>query len=598
MTDTIITIGIADLHESPFNPRKNFVDTTLLELAADIRAHGRILQPLLVRPRVPPLFAGDADATVGHEIVFGHRRFRAARLAGLVEVPVMVRHMTDEEVKRAQISENLQREDVHPIEEAEGFQALIDEHNMTADLLAEQHGKSRSYVYGRLKLLALCPEVRKACLAGEIGSEVGLLIARVGGTKLQQKALSDIKGRNGDPTDGGKRSFRSIRDLLNERFTLKLKGAMFDIEDEMLVPAAGHCVRCTKRSGNAPEFEDLLDDKGSHRWSHTNTGPDVCTDPDCFDSKKKAHLKREAAKLQEAGKVVVEGTKARQAIDAYGKLKGGFIAVTAVRAELKKVAGDKKPQVFTIQDQRTGQTVEAVKVADMQAAGMKSTAPAPSPQHALDSEARRRQAKEDEANVKREHERRQGLFKRALEVVQGRERTEFDMRLIARYVVSQMDYDDDETLLEAYGASDRNELTERLAAMSAFEIGTLMLAVAMSVNAECHYKNAAPAEYLEAVATEYRIALDELVEGASTPALAARAPEESEPTGDDQVRDAGPGAWPFPRTGAETKKPRKSKAKATAPSAQEQKDEAGSAGAEPVLQAAWPFPRSITTEAA
>lgn len=107
-TATIHHISLADLHESPFNLRRTFRETGLQELASDIRHQG-ILSPLLVRPRVPALFAGTGDdnAQCGYELVFGHRRLRAAQLAELPTAPCMVRWMTDEEVKRAQISENL-----------------------------------------------------------------------------------------------------------------------------------------------------------------------------------------------------------------------------------------------------------------------------------------------------------------------------------------------------------------------------------------------------------------------------------------------------------------------------------------------------------
>jgi ParB/RepB/Spo0J family partition protein len=157
---TTTKIALADLHDSPSNPRKHFDEAALAELAADIKHHGRVLQPICVRPRVPALFAnaGDPDAQCGFEIIFGHRRARAAELAGLAEIDAMVTSMTDAEVARAQISENLARQDVHPIEEAEGFQALMAEHSVSADDLVQQTGKSRSYVYGRLKLLQAAPE--------------------------------------------------------------------------------------------------------------------------------------------------------------------------------------------------------------------------------------------------------------------------------------------------------------------------------------------------------------------------------------------------------------------------------------------------------
>ena len=598
--ETIVRIKVADLHDSPTNPRSHFDEAYIAELGADIKSHGGLLQPIVVRPRVPPLFAGDPDGATGMEIVFGHCRKRGAIVAGLDEVDCIVRTMTDGQVQRAQISENLQRRNVHPIEEAQGFQALIDGHNMTADLIAAEFGKSRSYVYGRLKLLTLCPEVRKACLAGDVGTEVALLIARVGGPKLQTKALADIKGRNDSIEDGGKRSFRNIRRLLAERYTLDLKDALFDTEDEMLVPDAGHCVRCPKRSGNAPEFSDLVAGDNLDRFRSGPSGPDVCTDPDCFDAKKRAHLKREAEKLTAAGKNVVEGSKARQAIDAYGRLKSTFIPLKDVRAELKKAAGDKKPKVLTIQDPRSGKLIEAVAVAELAAAGLRQTAPTVNQNRSADTpSAQSRDHVDHGANAQAETTRRVALFKRVLEVAHERDRTESDMRLIARYMVEQLDYDAEEHLFAAYEVDDREQLEDKVAHMTAFEVGTLMLAVATSSALDVNWHNyTTPAQHLDAVVTEYGITQNDPADGASNPSSAAQAPEEDAPAGDDQsgtdvVADATAEDAP-----AATKKPRKSKAKAPAPLAQEQTDDAGFADAEPVLEAAWPFPRTLPTEAA
>lgn len=180
--DTITELPLEQLHESPFNQRQRFaVD----DLAASIRSEGRVLEPLLVRPRI---FAqglarradglrDDDDTQDGFEIVFGHRRLRAAEAAGLATVPCMVRALTDAQARSAQIAENLERDDVHPLEEAASFRALVDDDGLTPDQIAERYGKSRSYVYGRLKLLHLHPEVRAACLAGDVGAEVALLLA-------------------------------------------------------------------------------------------------------------------------------------------------------------------------------------------------------------------------------------------------------------------------------------------------------------------------------------------------------------------------------------------------------------------------------------
>ncbi|MFD2451766.1 ParB/RepB/Spo0J family partition protein [Ideonella paludis] len=298
-------IRVDHIHESPFNPRRVFNETRLQELATDIKQLG-VLQPVLVRPRIPELFHGidDENAVAGYELVFGHRRYRAAVLAGLETMPAMVQSLTDEQVKRMQLSENLQRDDVHPIEEAEGFQALMAEHGLSADDLVAETGKSRSYIYGRLKLLQACKEVRDACLAGEIGSETALLVARIPTEKLQGKALARIKAKNMDMGDGGKKSYRDIQWLLREEFTLNLtaKDCIFPFADPDLLPSAGACTTCPKRTENAPEYQDMVQDS-ARRWGGVVKGDAwLCTDPDCYQAKKTAHLKAEAQKLAAKGR--------------------------------------------------------------------------------------------------------------------------------------------------------------------------------------------------------------------------------------------------------------------------------------------------------
>lgn len=407
-SETIVDIPLDQLHESPFNPRKRF--TGIKELADTMRPpNGRVLQPLLVRPRVPPLFAGDADleaqAATGYEVVFGHRRKRAGEEAGLLAMPCTVRAMTDAEARHCQVVENLQREDVHPLEEAEGFDALLREDGLTADEVAQQFGKSRSYVYGRLKLLQACPTVRNACLDGKIGSEVALLVARLRTAKLQEKALAAIESDTSSSArldDGGKRSFRHIRDLLADKFTLNLKAAIFKLEDPTLFPSAGTCSACPKRTGNAPEFEDLASKtrEGEHRAYTRQGGPDICTDPDCFASKKAAHLQRLAEEATQAGATVLTGNKAKAAIGADGRLKG-YVPLKDAQAALKKLPkGEPAPQVVTIINQRTGQAVKAVKAAEAPA----TTKATKSAQRDWEAEASERRAA-----VQAEQQRRQAL---------------------------------------------------------------------------------------------------------------------------------------------------------------------------------------------
>jgi ParB/RepB/Spo0J family partition protein len=362
---TTTKIKLADLHDSPSNPRKHYDEAALAELAADIKHHGRVLQPIMVRPRVPALFAnaGDPDAQCGFEIVFGHRRTRAAELAGLDEIEAMVTSMTDEEVARAQISENLARQDVHPIEEAEGFQALMQLHGISADDLVRQTGKSRTYIYGRLKLLKAAPEVRDACLAGEIGSEVALLIARVGGHPTQQDALDFLKKVNADPAEGGKAGYRRIKELLADRYTLDLDDAIFDIHSTTLHAKAGACTACPKRVGQDPAFDDIDGPKpdrykGEDRGSRTG----ACTDPDCFAVKKAQHLRDVATDLVEAGHTVMPEKATRSAFDAYGNLKRDKYTKVTPELEAKAQALGIKP--VTIINPKDGSQLKVINTAN------------------------------------------------------------------------------------------------------------------------------------------------------------------------------------------------------------------------------------------
>lgn len=461
MQDTITQIPLEQLLESPFNPRKTF--TGVDELADNIRAEGRIHQPLLVRPITPNPLRDDIIS--GYEVVFGHRRLRAAEAAGLAAVPCMVRALTDAEARSAQIAENLARADVHPIEEAEGFAVMIEQDGISAEALATKVGKSLSYVYARLKLLQACAEIRTACLAGQIGSEVALLIARLRTDKLQQKALAAIRNDTNTSAkldDGGKRSFRHIRDLLAEKFTLDLKAAIFDREDATLLPPAGVCSACPKRTGNAPEYADLVakERPGEHGGHYMRTGgANLCTDPDCFDAKKKAHLQRAAEAHMAKGAIVVTGNKARAAIGADGKVKGDYIALDDVKRALKAKAGAPKASelpVVLIQDPRTGNTVQACKRFDLVAKGLADKA-----QAADTGAAQRERAEADRAKlakkVEAEAARRMGLLQHMRDQAAGRQLGTFELRMVVAAALQGVQWNDRATLAKLHGFDDTHD---------------------------------------------------------------------------------------------------------------------------------------------
>jgi ParB/RepB/Spo0J family partition protein len=514
--------------ESPFQYRRTYNEASLIALAETMKPpHGSILQAIVVRPNPHPEIKNfGSDDPIEYELVFGHRRRRAALIAGLTEVPIDVRDMTDEEVQRAQLIENIGREDVHPIEEAEGFERLMNDHGVTADQITADTGKSRSYVYGRLKLLKAVPSVRDACLRGDIGSEVALLLARLPSAKVQEHALAAIKAQHMDLQDGGKQSYRRIRELLVDKYTLDLSTAIFDITDITLLtdtPCA-NCLDCPDRSGNAPEFEDITHNRDAGGWTKKGNA-DICTQPDCFERKKKAHLQREAAKLEAQGKTVIEGNKAKQAMDAHGHLRGGYIPLANVKAELKKakVTG---VATLSIQDPRTGRIVEAVKRDDMVKAGLLKEDDAPKKTSATAGSQRDARTQEEADALT---EKNKELLKRMVDTVRGQPRRAADLRMIAqRFAEDTVSYEEDE-LLEELGLRNSDDLQEDIDAMTSDELAEWLLCASLcfDINAQTWGTDSGQAESLHKIAAEYG-APPAPAETTLTEPTAARAQDETE----------------------------------------------------------------------
>jgi ParB family chromosome partitioning protein len=156
------TLALDQLQPGRYQPRTRMDETALRELAESIKAQG-VMQPVLVRP-----LAASAGGARRFEIIAGERRFRAARLAGLERVPVFVRDVSDEAAAAMSLIENIQREDLNPLEEARGLQRLTEEFGMTHDAAAQAVGKSRSAVTNLLRLLHLSAPVQQLLLAGDI----------------------------------------------------------------------------------------------------------------------------------------------------------------------------------------------------------------------------------------------------------------------------------------------------------------------------------------------------------------------------------------------------------------------------------------------
>lgn len=154
-----VFLKISDIEPNRDQPRKDFNEEALRELADSIATHG-VLQPLLVRP-----LAGG-----GYQLVAGERRWRASRMAGLSEVPVVIREMTDSEMTQIALIENLQREDLNSVEEALGYKSLMDTYNLTQDEVAKAVGKSRPAVANVMRLLNLPEEIQNMLKEGKISA--------------------------------------------------------------------------------------------------------------------------------------------------------------------------------------------------------------------------------------------------------------------------------------------------------------------------------------------------------------------------------------------------------------------------------------------
>lgn len=275
--------------------RKQFDKTAISELANSIKVVG-LINPILVRPM------GDQ-----YEVVAGERRYLASKEAQLDSVNATIRDLNDQQVLEVQLIENLQREGLHELAEAEGYEALMKNYKFTADDLVAKVGRSRSYIYGRLKLLALCKACRKAFYAGEINGSLALLLARLPTEAMQTEALKEI-GEGG--FDGEPMSYREALDHIQQRYMLRLDQAPFKTEDPNLVAKAGPCGTCPKRTGNQQElFGDVK-------------SANVCTDPTCFGLKKLAAIKIKIETAKENGQEVITG-KAAKDIAPYGSLNGG-----------------------------------------------------------------------------------------------------------------------------------------------------------------------------------------------------------------------------------------------------------------------------------
>jgi ParB/RepB/Spo0J family partition protein len=565
MTDRIHQLPLSSLRESPFNPRKVYPEADLQELADSISSQG-VMQPIVVRP----LPDDQADIEHTHEIVFGHRRFRASALAELEEVPCIVRDMSDREAAIAQTHENAKRADVTPFEEADSFAHLMHHHGMNADQVATAVSKSRSYVYGRLKLHNAAPVVRQAYTEQGLSAEIVLELARIPNHKLQAEALKRCKsyGDNWHST-------RDAKSILKGRYVFDLKEAPFDLGDSQLDPIAGACHDCPRCSLNDP---DLATEPGT-----------FCIDQICYEGKEAKQRDRYLDEAARTGHTVLEGAEAKAFMPTHWQAPTGFertahAGVWAQRIEggeerirwgdmldRAKAEGIEPPKLTLVALDADQDPVELVKIDDL--AAFKR---ALNLVKECETGDRHPQARDIEANWSPADRivRNQGVWtqvrRAAILSLRDRARTLADLRLVLHEAFGTCDtFGDAGVWLGVHSDDDvdPDQVHAWIDQASPDELGVLLVANFLDEALGSYQRSA---EDRIALAEAHGVDVEALAQPAepiSTPSLAARAPEVA--AADAPAALAPAQAWPFP----------KPKAKAARAARDDQMVDAGGAAA-------------------
>lgn len=254
---------LKDLPLDDIEQLKNYRDTEpitetdpdVIELSENIKKF-EVLQPILVRPK-----RGQAGK---YQLIFGHRRHVAAKLAGLMVIPCKIKDVPDEDILEIQVTENLQRKDCHPMDEAVAFRELMKQKAYSIEGIANRFAKKADYVALRLKLNDLIPDLQARFKKNEMPLGHAMLLCR-----LRQEDQKEVATKNSYVM----RSADDLKDYINRNIVRQLSSAPFKRDDETLHPSAGPCTTCKKRSGcNQLLFADIKED-------------DRCFDKGCYQAK-------------------------------------------------------------------------------------------------------------------------------------------------------------------------------------------------------------------------------------------------------------------------------------------------------------------------
>ena len=272
MENVIEQIKLSALNPSSLNPRKTFDDTSINELAESIKNVG-VLQPLIVRQhKIKGMY----------EIVCGDRRFRASMKAKIKTVPCIEMTLTDDQAVELMITENLQRKDIHPLEEAEAFSSLINKGTYDIASLCQRFGKSETYIRHRVKLNDLIDPFKQELEKETINLSMAFEICKID-VKYQQEYYKETfkKGTEWNIP----KTVKDVREYINRNFTSKLADASFSLLAEFEnIPPCNLCVKNTINNGSL--FPDTPE-----------TG--ICLDKECYDRKGTLHLFNIAKEVQE-----------------------------------------------------------------------------------------------------------------------------------------------------------------------------------------------------------------------------------------------------------------------------------------------------------
>ncbi|EPD44765.1 hypothetical protein HMPREF9701_00353 [Delftia acidovorans CCUG 274B] len=457
----MLHVPVMSIARSLRNPRKHFDQAKLQELADSIKATGGALQPILLRP-LPESRIGDEQQIAKaekreraqYELVAGERRWRASQLAGVAEIPAMIRPMSDADALRAAVIENLQRTDITKLEEAEGYRELLDLGETTAEKIAEDVGKSRTYVFNVMKILDLCEEVREVLRKGDIDFSRAQLLARIPSAQLQIKALKDITRTD---WQGEKPSYRACEDLVQNEYMVRLDRAKFTITDATLVPSAGSCADCSKRTGANAELKKEMG------------RADICTDKSCYEAKAEAHTARIVQEAKDKGHTVIVGKEAEELqAQGYNEKLLGYRRLDAIEDSpgdypLRKIIGDQMKaegiQPVKIESpRRKGELVDALpnetvlrllKIVDGQAKASEKVAK----EARQFSESKKAQA-EAKAKAKFEQAWRDALLDRAWNTLNAEQPPAFNLdvhRYLALRSVKSLGTDDAQAIADVLG---------------------------------------------------------------------------------------------------------------------------------------------------